>query len=105
MLSNLRMGDCVHIFQSLDIFWQIAFERLEQADDTLQEKDAETARKLASYSSEEMPMPHSWGHLAAKLQQYPQVRQWLHHQVRRNMISKAAFRHFRKFVSSLQEGF
>lgn len=105
MLSNLRMGDCVHVFQGLDIFWQIVFERLEQADDTLQEKDAETARKLASYSGEEMPMPHSWGHLPAKLQQYPQVRQWLHHQIRRSMISKAAFRHFRKFVSSLQEGF
>ena len=98
LLSELKMGYQVTVYQGLDAVWSITFEKEKEA--VISNKDEEIAKRLANYRGETLPIVHSLGSLAAKLGEYPKVKQWLYKKIRQGEMPAAAYRYFRSFISS-----
>ena len=63
-------------------------------------RDEQIAKRLEAYHGEMLPIAHSLGGVAAKLTEYPMVRQWLYKRIRQGEMPIAAYRYFRSFISS-----
>ena len=98
LLSEMKMGYQVTVYQGLDAVWSITFEKEKEA--VISNKDEEIAKRLANYRGETLPIVHSLGSLAAKLGEYPKVKQWLYKKIRQGEMPAAAYRYFRSFISS-----
>jgi len=98
LLSELKMGYQVTVYQGLDAVWSITFEKEKEAG--ISNKDEEIAKRLANYRGETLPIVHSLGSLAAKLGEYPKVKQWLYKKIRQGEMPAAAYRYFRSVISS-----
>lgn len=97
-LSELKMGYQVTVYQGLDAVWSIIFENEKKT--ARLNRDEQIAKRLEAYHGEMLPIAHSLGGVAAKLTEYPMVRQWLYKRIRQGEMPIAAYRYFRSFISS-----
>lgn len=94
--SDLQFGCEVSVLQGLDCIWGIQYQRrvlrTEQGEEQL-------LRRLRSAGGPLVPVSHTWGAVAAQLQDYPRVRLWLYQKIRDGSAPERACRELQCFLA------
>lgn len=94
--SDLQFGCEVSVLQGLDCIWGIQYQRrvlrTEQSEEQI-------LRRLRSAGGPLVPVSHTWGAVAAQLQDYPRVRLWLYQKIRDGIAPERACRELQCFLA------
>jgi len=96
-ISALQFDSEIEIFQGLDSVWSIKYQRSE----LFKQGDTQLLRRLQNCTGQLIPIPHSLGAAAERLNSYPQVKQWLYSKIREGHMPISAYREFRHFIEHL----
>lgn len=92
-IEDINYGTEIDILVGLDIVWSASFNKT--INGTLSLEDEHLVSVLTSFRGNEMPVPHHYGSFVAKLEQYPQTKQWLYQAIRRGTASKEAMKYLK----------
>lgn len=91
MVDQIAFGTQIEIIQGCDLVRSLCFER-KTAEFDVAAADKQLATKLKSARGAMITIPHSFGTIAAKMQDYPQTKQWLLQAIRSGEIPRSAYR-------------
>lgn len=91
----VSFGTAIKIFQGLDCFFEISYER--ETKGNLQ-ADEELFLKLERGGGRKIKIPHTLGSFTDKLKDYPKVKSWLYKSIRAGFVSEESYLLFRQFL-------
>lgn len=94
-IFNIKFGTEIKIFQGLDCVWKGIYQREEKG---ILGSDTEVFLKLEHGKGKKIKVPHTWGSIANKLKNYPQVKCWLYKSIRAGFVSEESYLIFRQFI-------
>ena len=89
-IDAVAYGCTVEAFQGLDLVWRAEYKHRIKDDDYAE--DSALLRKLEGCYGEIIPVPHSLGALAAKMQGCPLAKKWLAQRIREGRMSQRAYK-------------
>ena len=98
-VRNIRFGITVRIQQGSDVVWTSTYKRPGSRRNT---EDGALYRKLLSFQGKAVPVSHSLGGLASKMEDYPLTRQWLVQVIRKGCAPARALNHLKGYMSRQQ---
>lgn len=93
VIDEIYYGMTVEILQGLDCVWQVQYLK-EEKSKTKEEK--EILQNLRKAKGKLIPVPHTIGSLANKMETYPEIRNWLYKKIRSGYIEEKALLFLKK---------
>ena len=100
-IDHITFGEEIEVYIGLDNVWSASFDRIK--DNTYSLEDALLISALDSFQGNEIPVPHSFGSLVKKLDNYPQTRKWLYRAIRRGAAPEKAIKYLKNKLSTKEE--
>lgn len=97
-VTDVTYGMTLQILQGLDIVWQATYIKSIRKNTPISNTnidDKSLYQKLSGFDGQEIPVPHSFGAVAAQLTNYPQTVKWLYAALRRGYAPKKAVKYLK----------
>ena len=88
-LDNIDWNTEVYVYVGLDCVWKTKFLK-QKTNASLNEE--EILKRLQSYKGPMVSVPHTFGMIAVKLKNYPNIYRWIYRCMRSGYMSERAFR-------------
>lgn len=98
-IDNIAWNMELSIYVGMDAVWEACF--CKEINHSIID-EAAILHRLVSCNGQQMPVSHTIGSLAARLYDYPRIRQWLYKCIRRGYISRRAHQELQAFIRKIE---
>lgn len=97
-IDDITWDSQIKVYVSMDLIWECLFKRGKK--ETLVE-DEVLLQRLMSIAGPEMPISHSLGSVAYRLERYPKVRRWIYDCIRKGTMKRKAFLELQHYLVNM----